>query len=147
MAEIELNRRELIVAGAVALTAGPAWAAESGALHFLAIGDFGRDGQYHQRDVAEQMGKVAAQVHSSFVLTVGDNFYPDGVRSLDDPKWRTSFEDVYVAPSLQTPWYAALGNHDYHVTPQVEVDYTRVSKRWRMPSRYYSVPQLSLIHI
>ncbi|MEJ0065789.1 MAG: hypothetical protein WDM85_10455 [Caulobacteraceae bacterium] len=34
----------------------------------------------------------------------------DGVASVNDPKWRTSFEDVYTAPSLQVPWYVALGN-------------------------------------
>ncbi len=59
------------------------------------------------------MGKAAADVGSRFVLSVGDNFYPAGVRSVRDPQWAAAFEEVYTADSLQTPWYVALGNHDY----------------------------------
>src|SRR5262249_22344938 len=62
----------------------------------------------------------------------------DGVAGVDDPKWRSSFEDVYHASSLQVPWYVALGNHDYHGSPQAQVDYTGKSARWRMPARWYT---------
>lgn len=85
------------------------------------------------------MGAAAAEIGSRFVLSAGDNFYPAGVRSVVDPHWRRSFEDVYTAPALQTPWYAALGNHDYRGVAQAQVDYTRLSARWRMPNRYYKV--------
>ncbi|MBI1809988.1 MAG: metallophosphoesterase, partial [Gemmatimonadetes bacterium] len=74
-----------------------------------------------------------------FVLVTGDNFYPDGVRGVRDPQWRRSFEDVYTAPSLAVEWFVALGNHDYRGDPQAEVDYTRTSRRWRMPARYFAV--------
>jgi acid phosphatase len=37
-----------------------------------------------------------------------------------------------------------LGNHDYRGVPQAQVDYTKTSHRWRMPSRYYKVPGLDL---
>jgi tartrate-resistant acid phosphatase type 5 len=55
----------------------------------------------------------------------------------DDPHWRESFEDVYTAPALQSRWYAILGNHDYRGNPQAQVDYSRHSRRWTMPGRYY----------
>lgn len=110
-----------------------------GSVRFLAFGDWGRDGKAFQLSVAEQMGKTAAADHSQFVISLGDNFYSDGVASVEARQWTTSFEEVYTAPSLQVPWYVALGNHDYHVNPQAEVEYTLFSPRWKMPARYYSV--------
>ncbi len=106
---------------------------------FIAMGDWGRGGSDHQRDVAVQMGRAMQGLDGGFVLAVGDNFYESGVASADDPQWRTSFEDVYTHPALQRPWFVALGNHDYKSNPQAEVDYTARSTRWRMPRRYYRV--------
>ena len=133
------RRRALQLAGAAAtLPFTRAWAADGEALTFLAVGDWGRDGMNHQSEVAEQMGLAAKQVNARFVISVGDNFYEKGVASATDPKWKTSFEDVYAAPSLQVPWYVALGNHDYYGTPEAQLDYAKTSSRWRMPQRYYS---------
>ena len=117
-----------------------AFAAEP-ALTFLAVGDWGRDGAYHQADVAARMAETAEATGARFVLAVGDNFYEDGVTGVADPKWKTSFEDVYAAPSLQIPWQAALGNHDYHGNTQAQLDYAKTSSRWRMPARWYGFSQ------
>jgi tartrate-resistant acid phosphatase type 5 len=106
---------------------------------FIALGDWGREGQKHQSDVAAGMAEVAAASNHRLVISVGDNFYPAGVQSVADPQWQASFEEVYAAPSLQTPWYAALGNHDYRGHPGAQVAYSRGHSRWRMPDRYYVV--------
>jgi tartrate-resistant acid phosphatase type 5 len=135
------RRRALQGLAAAAFTGSvtAAWAkAADPALTFLAVGDWGRDGQDNQADVARQMGLVAAAVGARFVISVGDNFYEDGVASVSDPKWKTSFEDVYSAPSLQVPWHVALGNHDYHGDSQAQLDYAATSHRWRLPARWYS---------
>jgi len=131
------RRRVLQAAAAAAVLPTVAWADEP-LLTFLAVGDWGRDGDFHQKETASQMGEVAARTNARFVISVGDNFYEDGVKGVDDPMWRTSFEDVYTAPSLQVPWYAALGNHDYHGDSQAQIDNTARSKRWRMPARWFS---------
>ncbi|MDE3253534.1 MAG: metallophosphoesterase, partial [Bacteroidota bacterium] len=68
----------------------------------------------------------------------GDNFYPSGVISPQDPLFRYSFEDVYTDFSLQWDWYPVLGNHDYMSNPDAEVAYTGISRRWKMPARYYA---------
>ena len=116
-----------------------AWAkAADPALTFLAVGDWGRDGQDNQADVARQMGLAADAIRARFVISVGDNFYEDGVASVTDPKWKTSFEDVYAAASLHVPWHVALGNHDYHGDTQAQLDYAKTSARWRLPARWYS---------
>jgi acid phosphatase len=140
-----LDRRSF-VAGSAALTATalagaasvPA-AAKAASASFLVVGDWGREGGSNQREVGVQMGRRAEQTRARFIVTTGDNFYEDGVRSVTDPLWRTSFEEVYTAPSLQRPWYGVLGNHDYRGNPQAQLDYARQSRRWRMPSRYYKI--------
>lgn len=108
-----------------------------GTLNFLVFGDWGRNGEKDQADVARQMGVVAKNIDAQFVLAVGDNFYEDGVVSVDDPQWQTSFEKVYTAESLQVPWYAILGNHDYRLNAEAQIEYSQKSKRWNMPARYY----------
>jgi tartrate-resistant acid phosphatase type 5 len=112
--------------------------ASAGALNFAIIGDWGRRGRPDQMEVAEQMAIECKYAGASFVVSVGDNFYEDGVASLDDPHWQQSFERVYAAAPLQVPWYVILGNHDYHVDPQPQFEYGKTHPRWILPARYYS---------
>ncbi|MDB5128359.1 metallophosphoesterase [Mucilaginibacter sp.] len=107
-------------------------------VHFIAIGDWGRNGEYDQQEVAKQMGIWAAANPNNFVISVGDNFYPRGVVSENDPLWHYSFENIYTAHSLQCDWYPVLGNHDYGSEPEAQVRYSKVSRRWNMPALYYT---------
>jgi acid phosphatase len=148
---MKLSRRTLIAntaktAAASALplaTAGAASAAAASAepLNFVLIGDWGRAGRDNQVDVANQMGKTAAAIGSKFTVSLGDNFYENGVTGLDDPYWQTSFENIYSAPSLQSPWKIILGNHDYRGNVQAQLDYSAHSNRWQLPARYYQVSE------
>ncbi len=104
---------------------------------FLAIGDFGRHGHFTQKDVARDMGAVAEAIDLTFTVSVGDNFYPNGVQSTQDYQWISSFETIYTHHLLHEPWYVALGNHDYEGNAQAQIDYTNVSRRWEMPSPYF----------
>jgi predicted MPP superfamily phosphohydrolase len=110
----------------------------SGELNFLVISDFGGQGGKIQRDVANQLGLEAAAIQSSFVITCGDNYHLNGIPDANDPRWKSEFEDIYSNPSLMVPWYASLGNHDYNGSPEAEIKYTQISKRWKMSSRFYS---------
>jgi len=108
------------------------------ALNFIVMGDWGRNGEDHQREVATQMGKTAAEASVDFIIATGDNFYPKGVISEFDPHWKYSYEDIYTAFSLQWDWHPVLGNHDYGANPDAQVAYSKISRRWQMPARYYS---------
>lgn len=123
----------LLSANAVADTpvAGPA-------LPFLVFGDWGVNGDIGQTQVAAQMARYAAEQKATFMMAVGDNFYQTGVKSVDDPQWQTSFENVYSAPSLQIPCYAILGNHDYCENCDAQIEYGKSHPRWIMPARYYT---------
>jgi len=108
------------------------------ALRFIVFGDWGRNGEDNQKEVAAEMGIVAKKFKPEFIVSTGDNIYPNGVRSIVDHSWIASFENIYTAHSLQTDWFVVLGNHDYGGDPQAEIDYTKVDRRWNMPARYYS---------
>ncbi|KAF8650807.1 hypothetical protein HU200_063712 [Digitaria exilis] len=84
-----------------------------GSLNVLAVGDWGRRGQFNQTLVAEQMGLVGEKLGIDFVISTGDNIYDDGIANTSDPLFKECFTNIYTAQSLQTPWYIVLGNHDY----------------------------------
>ncbi|MDU0355401.1 metallophosphoesterase [Paraglaciecola aquimarina] len=107
-------------------------------LHFLVLGDWGRNGHYQQVPVANMMDIVMQQMDGEFITTTGDNFYSNGVASVDDPYWQTSFEQVYHGPHLFEDWYPTLGNHDYRGNWQAQIDYSLRSRRWQFPHPYYA---------
>lgn len=143
MSRDRLTRRDLLqslggVSLAAALPGSRAWAeGAADSLNFLVVGDWGRHGHEHQREVAERMGESAQLLQARFIISVGDNFYDNGVTGVHDPAWKSSFEAVYTASSLQVPWYIALGNHDYRGNAQAQLDYSAISPRWRLPARWY----------
>ncbi len=114
-------------------------------IRLVALGDFG-SGDRHQLAVAQAMARRRREQPFDLGVTLGDNFYRCGVRSVRDPIWKTRWEDLYTP--LGIPFYASLGNHDYghpqvicpynRASPQAQVDRTRHSKSWRMPARYYT---------
>ncbi len=108
-------------------------------LNFAIISDFGRNGYYNQKEVADMMTDVSIKCGVKFFVTGGDNFQVRGVQSTQDPLWMTSFENIYTHPITHVDWYPALGNHDYSGNVQAQVDYSKISRRWRMPATYYTV--------
>jgi len=80
---------------------------------FLVVGDWGRKGEFNQRDVALQMALVGEMLRPDFIVSTGDNFYPSGLKKINDSQIFESFQDVYSYPSQNVPWYSVLGNHDY----------------------------------
>lgn len=147
------NRRELLQAASLALglaAAPPALASASpGALRFLVLGDWGRDGAYWQIHVARAMKALSDSLGTEFVVTTGDNFYPWGVKTARDPQWESSFERIYD-PSLGS-WYAVPGNHDYAGLIEAQVERTSRSDRWQMPNYWHDLviarPGLPAVHL
>lgn len=105
----------------------------------LMIGnDLGRNGYYEQEPIAALMGKVAEAVGPDAFLALGDTHHYLGIKSVDDPLWMTNYELVYSHPELQVEWCPVLGNHEYRGNTQAVIDYSGISRRWIMPSRYYT---------
>ena len=118
---------------------------EKQAVHLVALGDFG-SGDKNQLAVATALALRQRQQPFDFGISLGDNFYRCGVSNAKDPDWKSRWEDLYTP--LGIPFFASLGNHDYGhppvicpgrgASPETEVQYTELSKSWRMPARYYT---------
>lgn len=105
----------------------------------LMIGnDLGRNGSYEQKPIAELMGKVAESLGPDAFLALGDTHHYLGIGSVNDPLWMTNYELIYSHPELQVEWCPILGNHEYRGNTQAVIDYSGTSRRWMMPSRYYT---------
>lgn len=117
-------------------------------VRFFAIGDTG-EGNESQYMVGQAIAELCAQKGCDFGLLLGDNFYDSGVSSVDDPQFQDKFELPYE--DIEVPIYVALGNHDYGGNgigvdfdtkkAQYQVDYTKKSQLWRLPSKYYTFTQ------
>jgi 3',5'-cyclic AMP phosphodiesterase CpdA len=108
------------------------------AVNFIIANDFGRNGYYEQKPVARIMGLTAELIDVEMIAAAGDIHHFDGVESVNDPLWMTNYELIYDHPELMIQWNAICGNHEYRGNTQAVLDYANVSRRWNMPSRYYS---------
>ena len=135
---IQPSRREFLAYGSAALAlglpGGPLLARSNPPLRFMVVGDWGREGAFHQREVAAAMGDFQS---SQFVVSTGDNFYEHGVRSITDRKWDSSFQRIY--PNVPQQWYAVLGNHDYGGSVEAQIEKSFHDPRWRMPDYWFDV--------
>ena len=109
-------------------------------LRFVSVGDSGLEGM----DLAATVNSILGHIDETgveFVSLLGDNFYPAGIETVQDPVvdsvFRKPWEGVHV------PFYPVLGDNDYGKDLRVgslsaQVDLSRVESRWVMPSLYYS---------
>jgi len=105
-------------------------------LRWTVLGDWGNPIWF-----VEHIAARSVEANSQFVMAIGDNFYMRGVKSVNDRKWKTVFENEYTAPIFHNPWYVIVGNHDYMGNVEAQLRYANISKRWYYPSRYYKVRQ------
>jgi acid phosphatase type 7 len=104
-----------------AFRAAPAAAAT---FTFAVVGDFG-SGTRNESAVAS----LIESWHPDFVLTVGDNAYPQGSPELLD---RDVF-GPYAAVMREAAWFPALGNHDVKAAggkPELAAFHSLGSERW-----------------
>lgn len=94
----------------------------------IAFGDWGMETSDFRMG-AERLGTVNATT----TILLGDNFYDDGVKSVDDPLWEL-FRDIR---NTSDEFYAIVGNHDYIESAQAQVTYSKTDPKWVMPALYY----------
>ena len=64
-----------------------------------------------QAAVSKAMHEKVVELNASFIVSVGDNFYPAGVSSVTDPQWKATFEDRYAR---DVTWKVTLGTYGLH---------------------------------
>jgi tartrate-resistant acid phosphatase type 5 len=109
---------------------------------FFAVGDQGT-GSPDQHQVGRAIRDKCRAAGCDFGVLLGDNFYPDGVTSADDPQWKAKFEDPYAELlAMGVPFYPVLGNHDYadgadFSRGEHQVAYGITHPLWRMPAAHH----------
>ena len=104
----------------------------------LFIGNFGT-GNENQYLVSKLLKHLIDTYKCKFVLGLGDNIYPDGVKAIDDKQFMEKFELPYSNISNKIKFFNVLGHHDYNikVSPKNEIKYTKISNKWVMPHNFY----------
>lgn len=112
--------------------------ARPASIRVLAFGDFGFKKSPNQRATADAMQRYHRQHPFDFGITLGDNFYGEGLSSPDDPRWKNEYEALYGRLGVEI--FASFGNHDEYDpdSPPAEILYAGKSKTWRFPAQYYT---------
>jgi tartrate-resistant acid phosphatase type 5 len=92
-------------------------------------------------DGAETVATAIARVHAASpldaIILTGDNFYPCGVLSVGDARWKL----VQPLTRIGIPIFPVLGNHDScgKSDPDAQTRATGLIPNWRFPAREYTV--------
>jgi hypothetical protein len=113
--------------------------ADGSIVRFAAVGDVGK-GNEGERATARQVQATCRERGCDFVLLLGDNLYPRGMESPQDPKMDAVIGDIWG--TLGLPVVMVLGNHDYgQGTDDARADWQLAwaarSRSIRMPSRFF----------
>ena len=116
--------------------------------HMLVFGDWGYERDTAgQTATAQQMVKYAREhrLKTEALVMLGDSWYGAMPGGVDDPRWKTQFEDMYPRSSFDCPAYSIMGNHDYQRIPanvtktEMELAYAkRPGTRWTQPALWYT---------
>jgi acid phosphatase len=110
-------------------------------IRILAFGDGGTANEL-EITVVKTMQNFCSKNGCHLALMLGDNFYPTGVQSVDDPQFIEKLEKPYAG--LGIPIFAIFGEHDWGQKGKMynwkaQIEYSKKSRTWHMPSDVYSI--------
>src|SRR5436189_693093 len=105
----------------------------NGVLRIAVTGDTGKGADV----VAEGIRNVHAKTPLDAIILAGDTFYPCGVTSERDPRWKL----VRPLTTIGVPVFPVLGNHDFcgQSDPYAQIRASGVLANWNFPARQYMV--------
>lgn len=109
-------------------------------IRFGLSGDIGLESIYQKQ--LKQI--IKNKIGLDFFISLGDNFYPNGVSSIYDTQWNDKLHSVF--PN-NIPIFGILGNHDYQQDPRTQIKYTEIQNQWKMPNFYYDLIIQNNIHL
>ena len=104
------------------LSIAPIQTEKKGVIKFGVIGDTGT-ANLDQQEVADSLAKICSIEGCDLVLMLGDNFYPEGLKTLEDPLFTKGSLDIYR--ELKIPFFPVLGNHDVKGNVQAQLYQSR----------------------
>ena len=121
-------------------------------LTYYSIGDWGASSTSisQVKYVANVMSNYSHFHIPQFIVSLGDNFYENGVNDIYDTKWDSAWYSMFIKPYPQLKyikWFSILGNHDYDGgmnSVLAEIEMTNHCNNWVMPNyEYYTYDKLS----
>lgn len=108
-------------------------------VRLVLLGDVGKSTTV-QRAVAEQVGLACNRAPCDAIALLGDNSYPRGMRSAEDPDIATRLQPFV---DLGVPVLLALGNHDYargwnHRRAQWQLNWAQATPGVHAPGHVWS---------
>ena len=104
----------------------------------LCLGNFGgrTDGQ---QQVAKLMIYLYKKYKYKFIIGLGNNILPEGVKSVNDKKFNENFEEPYKQLLKDLKFYNILGDVDYITRKSLnsQINYGTINKRWVLPNNFY----------
>ena len=104
-------------------------------LNLFFTGDWGGDvcencfTTKYSEGVGSSMNHWAEKLNLDGIVSLGDNFYDNGVKNSDDARFEQTYLEVFKGEFLkETPFYVIAGNHDYHQNVTAQIEY----KGWRV---------------
>jgi len=97
-------------------------------LKFLIFGDAGVN-----TPVKHKVCKIMNDNNFKNIILLGDNFYPYGIESEYDNRWKEEIEKYFKDIKI----YPTLGNHCYLGNVQAQINYSKINTNWFLPNTYY----------
>jgi len=115
-------------------------------MNFLIMGDWGGfDAPIYstpgEHASADAMAVEAGKINASFCLTLGDNFYENGIPTDEhSARFKRTFEDVFDGSTLKADKFFRVvgGNHDHKGNITAQIAYSAHSSRWHYPDLWYN---------
>ena len=100
--------------------------AQSSSFPVLVMGDWGGKDKHPYTTkgevaTAKGMKHFAEKNEANTTVVLGDNFYDKGVKSVDDSRFKTTFEDVFDKDVL-TDFRVLAGNHDHNGNVRLHIE-------------------------
>lgn len=122
-------------------------------LTYYSVGDWGSNSiDTFSPFVAKSMANYSMfkTPKPNITISLGDNFYQNGVTGISDELWDSAWFSVFIKPfhhMHDMRWFSILGNHDYYGGMQsvnAQIEMTKLFKNWVMPdNNYYSYDKSS----
>lgn len=106
-------------------------------LTVFSIGDWGKKTNCLYA-ITEKMSSLCEKMKPRFIVSVGDNFYPNGVNSINDNKWHDIFEKTfYKLKDIEI--HSCLGDHDWRGSTISQIDRTNMTNNtnWYLPGYWW----------
>ncbi|KAL3126226.1 putative purple acid phosphatase precursor [Cryptosporidium hominis] len=107
-------------------------------LTVFSIGDWGEKTDCLV-NVTTKIGSLESAMNPKFIISVGDNFYQRGVKSVEDAAWTEILEEPFGKLSKHLKVHSCLGDHDWRGSTTAQIDRTNYANntRWYLPGYWW----------